>query len=465
MTTIETDYLVVGAGASAMSFVDSMLMSSDATFTIIDRRMAPGGHWIDAYPFVRLHQPSAFYGVTSRELGLGQIETDGLNKGLYELATGTEVAAYFHAVMRETFLPSGRVRYFPMSEYQDDGRFVNLLSGESFQVEIRRKLVDGTILHTEIPLTHTPSFQVAPEVAITPPNHLPRIAPGYGHFTVLGGGKTAIDAILWLLENGAEPDSVSWVLPRDSWFLNRAQLQPGMEFFEATIGGTANQLEICATTKTVEELCLRMEAQAIWLRLDETIWPTMFHAATITERELNALQSLPNKIRQGRVQQITPEKLVLDGGTVKTGPGTLFVDCTARALAHNVRSDTPIFSDGEITLQMLRAYQPTFSAAMIGRIEATIPSETEKTTYTLPTPMTDTVEDWLRVYSATLKNGGAWGQNTELRVWAASNRLNAFGRAIAQADPGDAAKMAIINRLGEFSFPAVANLARLISEQ
>ncbi len=28
--------------------------------------MPPGGHWTRAYPFVRLHQPSAYYGVNSR---------------------------------------------------------------------------------------------------------------------------------------------------------------------------------------------------------------------------------------------------------------------------------------------------------------------------------------------------------------------------------------------------------------
>ena len=55
----ETDYLVKGAGASAMAFVDVMLRETDATFTIVDRRHAPGGHWNDAYPFLRLHQPSA----------------------------------------------------------------------------------------------------------------------------------------------------------------------------------------------------------------------------------------------------------------------------------------------------------------------------------------------------------------------------------------------------------------------
>jgi cation diffusion facilitator CzcD-associated flavoprotein CzcO len=45
--TTSTDYLVVGAGASPMSFVDVILKDTDATVTIIDRGHAPGGHWND----------------------------------------------------------------------------------------------------------------------------------------------------------------------------------------------------------------------------------------------------------------------------------------------------------------------------------------------------------------------------------------------------------------------------------
>jgi cation diffusion facilitator CzcD-associated flavoprotein CzcO len=53
---LETDYLVVGAGAAGMAFSDTLLAHSTATVTVVDRRHAPGGHWLDAYPFVRLHQ-------------------------------------------------------------------------------------------------------------------------------------------------------------------------------------------------------------------------------------------------------------------------------------------------------------------------------------------------------------------------------------------------------------------------
>jgi cation diffusion facilitator CzcD-associated flavoprotein CzcO len=51
--TLETDYLVVGSGAAGMAFIDSLIDETDAQVVMVDRRSAPGGHWNDAYPFVR----------------------------------------------------------------------------------------------------------------------------------------------------------------------------------------------------------------------------------------------------------------------------------------------------------------------------------------------------------------------------------------------------------------------------
>ena len=65
---LETDYLVVGAGAVGMAFVDTLLDHSDADVVMIDRRHRPGGHWLDSYPFVQLHQPSTNYGVNSTNM-------------------------------------------------------------------------------------------------------------------------------------------------------------------------------------------------------------------------------------------------------------------------------------------------------------------------------------------------------------------------------------------------------------
>ena len=67
--TIKADYLVVGSGAMGMAFTDVLVEESDASVILVDRHHQPGGHWNDAYRHVRLHQPSAFYGVNSRSPG------------------------------------------------------------------------------------------------------------------------------------------------------------------------------------------------------------------------------------------------------------------------------------------------------------------------------------------------------------------------------------------------------------
>ncbi|KAR86675.1 hypothetical protein AL28_02081 [Mycobacterium tuberculosis TKK_03_0059] len=135
--TIETDYLVIGAGAMGMAFTDTLITESGARVVMIDRACQPGGHWTTAYPFVRLHQPSAYYGVNSRALGNNTIDLVGWNQGLNELAPVGEICAYFDAVLQQQLLPTGRVDYFPMSEYLGDGRF-RTLAGTEYVVTVNR---------------------------------------------------------------------------------------------------------------------------------------------------------------------------------------------------------------------------------------------------------------------------------------------------------------------------------------
>ena len=115
MTELETDYLVVGAGASGLAFADALVAETDADVLMVDRRPRVGGHWNEAYDFLRLHIPSANYGVNSLALG-----DDGLDEdGLYERATGPQVRAYFHRVLDEQLLPTGQVRFLAQRDYVD----------------------------------------------------------------------------------------------------------------------------------------------------------------------------------------------------------------------------------------------------------------------------------------------------------------------------------------------------------
>ena len=104
---LEADYLIVGGGATGMAFADILLSESEATMLIVDRYDKPGGHWNLAYSFVKLHQPAAYYGVSSTELGKEGMDEAGSNKGLRKLASGAAVSAYYDEIMQHRFLPSG----------------------------------------------------------------------------------------------------------------------------------------------------------------------------------------------------------------------------------------------------------------------------------------------------------------------------------------------------------------------
>lgn len=97
---METEYPVVGAGATGLAFTDTLVHEADVDVTLVDHRPAPGGHWSDAYPFVRLHTPSAYYGVGSLPLGADRIDSTGENAGFYERATGREVMEHFAEAAR-----------------------------------------------------------------------------------------------------------------------------------------------------------------------------------------------------------------------------------------------------------------------------------------------------------------------------------------------------------------------------
>ncbi len=460
---IETDYLIIGSGAVGLAFADTLLDESDAHITIVDRHGKPGGHWNDAYSFVSLHQPSAFYGVNSMPLGSNQKDACGVNQGLYELASGAEVSGYFDAVVRQKLLPSGRVSYFPMADYRGDGRFVSLLSGKETQIKVRKKTVDATYFGTTVPSTHQPKFAVADDVRVVPPNALPHLwkeaerAPR--RFVIIGAGKTAMDVGVWLLAAGASPDAIRWVMPRDSWLLNRRRTQPGLEFFEDTIGGQAAQMEIFASAGSIDDVFEKLEAADVMMRIYPDVRPSMFHYATISKGEIAELRKITQVIRKGRVHAIDTQGMTMDDGRVSVEPGTLYIDCTASAV--DPRPSKPIFDGDLITPQLVRVPQPAFSAALIAFVEAHYGDDAEKNRLCGTVPFPFALADYPACNIANMMNQMAWMQDERLNTWIRNSRLDGFGKVIAAVSPDDKEKLMILKRLRSNAMGAVANLHKL----
>ena len=443
MHTIEADYLVVGAGAMAMAFLDTLVSETEARVVVVDRNHAPGGHWTTAYPFVRLHQPSAFYGVNSLSLGRGTIDQAGWNEGLYELATGGQVCAYYDHVMRQQLLPTGRVSYFPMSEYLGAGRFVTL-AGTDYTVNVTRRVVDATYMRVLVPAMRPPPYPVATGTTCVPPNDLPRL-PAREHYVIVGAGKTGIDTCLWLLGHGIEPDRLTWIMPRDSWLLDRAAMQPGSLFADLIKARFIAQLRAISDAVSVDDLFSRLEDAGTVLRIDPAVRPTMYRCATVTQAELDQLRRIGDIVRRGHLRRIETDKMVLDDGEVAMDGRALYIDCTADGAEK--RPATPIFDTDHITLQSVRGCQQIFSAALIAHVEAAYPDDIRKNQLCAPLPHPDTDLDWVRIALADYGSQLRWLDDPDLTAWLSVVRLDLFGHLIGQLLPSASVKPRVRERM------------------
>jgi hypothetical protein len=345
----------------------------------------------------------------------------GWNEGLHELATAGDVCAYFDHVMQQGLLPTGRVSYFPMSEYLGDGRIRNL-AGTQFSVDVRQRTVDATYLETEVPSMRPPPYHVADGVECVPPNALPHVAPGHDHFVIVGAGKTGIDVCLWLLRNGIQADRLTWVMPRDAWLLDRANVQPGAEFLDRFKANFTTRLESIAAATSVDDLFDRLEASGVLLRIDPNVRPTMYRCATVSCPELDQLRRIRRIVRMGHVQRIEPATMVLAGGTLDVEGSSLYVDCSADGLER--RSGTTIFGEEQITLQSLRGCQQVFSAGLIAHVEVSYDDDSTKNALCVPVPHPNTHLDWLDMTLAEQRNEISWIERPELMDWLATSRLN-----------------------------------------
>lgn len=463
MRRVDTDYLVIGAGAAGMAFTDSLITEADVDVTMVDRRDRPGGHWNDAYPFVRLHQPAAFYGVNSRSLATDSVDATGPNAGMYEQSSAPEIVDYFESVMRESLVPSGRVRFCGMSDYvgERDGvhRFVSLLTGEETAVTVRRRLVNAAYQEAEIPSTHELNYGVAPDARVVPVNDLVTLSQAPAGYVLIGSGKTAMDAAAWLLRHDVLPADITWIRPRDAWLLNRAFTQP-LDQVSSIIDAVSLDLEASANAQSIDDVFRFLEESGRLLRLDPAVWPTMYRCATVSAAELEELRAITNVVRLGRVLKIGTDTIQLEQGSIPTSPDHIHVDCTAGGL--RTSAARPIFEPGLITLQQIRTCQPTFNAAFIAYVETSRDTDEDKNALCPPNQYPDTAVDMLRGILVQQLATNLWTSAPDVNSWMARSRLNA---ARAMGDHMKEPRMQqAVARLIAANEPAMANLKRLLTD-
>ena len=374
----------------------------------VDKHHHPGGHWNDAYEFVTLHQSADYYGVNSTPLG----------RGNNELATCAEIQQYYQSVMRQ-LQSTGRLTFLPQCEYKvDSGTVQSLLDSDlCYSVKVRKKTVDATFTAPFVPSTRAPEFGVGAGVNLVPVNGLSRITSPWKRYVIIGGGKTGIDAVLFLLDNNVAPEKVLWIVPNAYWLLNREFTTTDMiaqRFMEV--------MDCVSSADNAKDLYTRWEKLGWVMRIDESVEATALKGASASVEEVQRLKLVRNVVREGRIRDIEQHRIVFMNGTVMdTDSDTLHVDCSANGAKRIDRK--PIFAGNVITLQGLRLQQDVYSASVIAEVERRYPDNEELKNSLKPIDHPQDARDYLVAFRDGMVNEAVIEQLVGMR-WLRCKRLN-----------------------------------------
>lgn len=414
-TNLSCDYLLIGSGAAGLAFLDTLLEEQpEATVVLVDRKPRPGGHWVDDYDFVRLHQPSIVYGIASKQLEgnwLRLLVTRFMLPWKHR-ASKREILDYFGDFV-DAHVATGRLRYFPNCSYDfaqklgDDTTtnqavvFSSLDGKETYNMEIRRKLVNGVHGECIIPSLSPPKFPVDDGITVMTPNeifdlnekeskdrggwklpYLGCVGGGGGatttkdrHFVVLGCGKTAMDTVVFLQATmGVSPSDISWVIPNDVWMLSRDNGGPPDTFLQALLDSDNDK----------DKACIALEENGQFLRLDKTVTPTRFRFPVVGNDELAMMRRIEHTLRGSRVSAIRKTENAIAVSFEKEGvddwilPETegkerIFVHCTSPGPWNGKDNDGILFrSEKELVLKLLYAPPVSLSLSCLAKLESAL---------------------------------------------------------------------------------------------
>ena len=166
-----------------------------------------------------MHQPSHYYGVNSLPLGKAR---DAKGREAFDrddLATGSEIVAYYAKVLAQ-FEASGRVDVRMGTSYDvgPASRAGALLTKNGAATRVVPQKTVTCISNVQVPSMRPPPFPVSGDEC-RPLNAL--AVPAHKSYVVVGAGKSGVDAVCQLLDQGVAVDKVTWIVPHDRWMFLR----------------------------------------------------------------------------------------------------------------------------------------------------------------------------------------------------------------------------------------------------
>mmetsp|Transcript_17756 Transcript_17756/g.44377 ORF Transcript_17756/g.44377 Transcript_17756/m.44377 type:complete len:452 (-) Transcript_17756:539-1894(-) len=163
-----------------------------------------------------------------------------------------------------------------------------------------------------------------PKIQVLVPSELHELEESDFHhkrFVVLGGGKTGMDALVWLQrEKGVKPEHISWVVGRETWMLSREKLVTLFPVCRTLPETVLDAMSKCGAEETgyLETALDKLVDQGRLLMVGEEgePRPTEFRFPIIDSEELSYLREVTRY--QGYVEKL---ELVIDPAPTKDDGG------------------------------------------------------------------------------------------------------------------------------------------------
>ena len=309
-----------------------------------------------------------------------------------------------------------------MCDYVGRHRFVSRVSGDEYEVKVRKQVVDARYLEPAVPASTRPPFEVAPEARCVPVNDLSRVTGPADGYVIIGAGKTAVDACLWLLEVGVSPSDIRWIKPREAWLQNRVFAQGG-ELVGTLFEGISLQLEAAAQATSLDDLFERLErgrAAAPRRR------GRLAHHVQGPHRERGRARAAPAHRRRGAAGTDPAHRARRDRAGPGHGPHQPAPPARALCGSRAEPGTQPSRSSraDRITLQPIRTGLIPFNAALVGFVEATRHDVAEQNRLCPPNRLPDVPLDWVRGTLVGMTADNLWSKDAAVSDWLERARLN-----------------------------------------
>jgi cation diffusion facilitator CzcD-associated flavoprotein CzcO len=353
--TLDCALCVVGAGYAGLNGLNAAAryLAPGARVVVIDKNETWGGQWVGQYDFVRLHQPYRLFTAGDQRWALKRDPAYLATRRevLDHLASVPTVSAR-HLDVRPLFghaYVGHRVRD---GHAEIDAAPVPGGASPSGTVRIRaRRLLKAT--GTDIQML--PPFSVSSsrvrsvavsDPVLTTPEFLSSDAPVY----VIGSGKTAMDVVRHVAQNGRAGRRVSILLGSGMWFFARDEAYPAgpARYVRGTLPGDAflrtallfdgwNEASVAAT----------LEREGILMNVFGEAGNCRYGILSLAERE--QIRAGVAEVHRAHLVDVEGTRMVLrEKGKQREVPvaeGSWFVNCTThfRQFPHE-----PVLSDGDV---------------------------------------------------------------------------------------------------------------------